>query len=840
MPNAARLVSRTQNSHVGRQLAPGSGMLANSRNNTHSGMSNGVDRDGNVLPSIVSRSSTSPLSMPNVQQQYTDASLQELLQVVETQRHELQRRSDSVNAVQRNFERLSEMYKSDREELERLRAGAVAVENERVALETLRAELESKIALMDEQLKESENEKEKLREEMKEMQQLHQEEREKVEEKLKHKTRELLDAQRKVAQFVAEVRGRVVSFSIPCPKLSNIAASNMVEASQDGGFKKCDIASVLHEAWECVDAVFVAWREARLKDEQEGGRTELSTSMETLGRSLVTFETPLRESVAAMESMQREDFEAFFNIGLAHLKEQNRFAVELQTLHTKLLSMKSEAEGEQRTQSEEILSMKNELTTLKKQLQEVRQKEEDKERLLGRLQEEREAAIRELEQEHKEREGLRLELEQLREVLDKTESDLRTKMEAARNTHDKELKEQQRLHDLALQEQRSKMEYACEVLRHEFQESLEAREKEMRELLSAAERGALEPATETESAIASERKLFKEKLLFAEQLQVKNFEQLEEIGRRGIVAEEAGVYNALGERKREAYMAFMSSAEATATLAASLYAIEAKESAARLEVTWPLVYSDWQLVVEDFLKLSCQLQTQHNERKIRESYASRYVCAERFRNVEGKLEEALQQLRGAMEANEGLIKEKMELVEQLRASEEHANAKPVPRVMTRKLTAALQRLVVAEEATESAFSCSVCMQLYRKPATCVPCGHTFCEDCLLQHPRNKAGSKNMTEGPGAAEQVSEGGSVVRKKVRYCPECSFNNCSSAIRVKTLDALTGNFFYRQEDMNFIRRAVEEMGKCHSTDTHAAEAVVEIMADKSHTSSNNFVCL
>jgi len=47
-----------------------------------------------------------------------------------------------------------------------------------------------------------------------------------------------------------------------------------------------------------------------------------------------------------------------------------------------------------------------------------------------------------------------------------------------------------------------------------------------------------------------------------------------------------------------------------------------------------------------------------------------------------------------------------------------------------ELQVAIAKLIVSEDASEAAFTCMSCMNLYTDPVTCVPCGHSYCARCL--------------------------------------------------------------------------------------------------------------
>jgi hypothetical protein len=53
----------------------------------------------------------------------------------------------------------------------------------------------------------------------------------------------------------------------------------------------------------------------------------------------------------------------------------------------------------------------------------------------------------------------------------------------------------------------------------------------------------------------------------------------------------------------------------------------------------------------------------------------------------------------------------------------------------KELQATVAKLVVSEEATETSFTCFSCVQVFTKPVTCIPCGHSYCESSERQRLR---------------------------------------------------------------------------------------------------------
>jgi hypothetical protein len=102
-----------------------------------------------------------------------------------------------------------------------------------------------------------------------------------------------------------------------------------------------------------------------------------------------------------------------------------------------------------------------------------------------------------------------------------------------------------------------------------------------------------------------------------------------------------------------------------------------------------------------------------------------------------------------------------------------ATAKEVQRLREREaeLRSVIARLIKAEEATEGAFTCLACVAIYRKPVTCIPCGHSFCLACI--------------ERTGHCQQC---GPAVQ--VSYYPN------------DLLDQLTAKYVYRKQALSSLR--------------------------------------
>ena len=120
-----------------------------------------------------------------------------------------------------------------------------------------------------------------------------------------------------------------------------------------------------------------------------------------------------------------------------------------------------------------------------------------------------------------------------------------------------------------------------------------------------------------------------------------------------------------------------------------------------------------------------------------------------------------------------------------------------------ELKATVSKLVAAEEASESAFTCLACMEIMKKPVTCIPCGHSFCEACLINVPRFGDRVKN-------AQNLKKGGVV------NCPECSSSGSGMPappateyhIENQLLENLTARYVFRKQAMSGLKGVMKQL--------------------------------
>ena len=93
------------------------------------------------------------------------------------------------------------------------------------------------------------------------------------------------------------------------------------------------------------------------------------------------------------------------------------------------------------------------------------------------------------------------------------------------------------------------------------------------------------------------------------------------------------------------------------------------------------------------------------------------------------------------------------------------------------MSAALTKVMAAEEAMAEALRCPACKETLSEPRTCTPCGHTYCAKCL---------------------QAEMGGSGENKYLlAVCPQCD-GPAGRVLNVKQLGALSGPFAHQHQTL------------------------------------------
>ena len=94
---------------------------------------------------------------------------------------------------------------------------------------------------------------------------------------------------------------------------------------------------------------------------------------------------------------------------------------------------------------------------------------------------------------------------------------------------------------------------------------------------------------------------------------------------------------------------------------------------------------------------------------------------------------------------------------------------------------AIKKLLAAEEASESCMSCSSCLEIMSDPTICHPCGHVFCSSCIQQK-------------------------KPKESTHWCPECSEYSVERTTSMRFMNELVGRFTYRKQVLSDLQSALD----------------------------------
>eukprot|EP00943_MAST-04B_sp_MAST-4B-sp1_P009221 g9221.t1 len=124
-----------------------------------------------------------------------------------------------------------------------------------------------------------------------------------------------------------------------------------------------------------------------------------------------------------------------------------------------------------------------------------------------------------------------------------------------------------------------------------------------------------------------------------------------------------------------------------------------------------------------------------------------------------------------------------ELLHDAADSKENARLANKLKETEKELRNTLAKIIKTEEATESAFTCLKCMNIFDNPITCIPCGHSFCEKCVTQYNKQNPTTNN-------------------RKDKCCPECNDVKAAATKKVdyyiqnELLENLSSRFLFRKQ--------------------------------------------
>ena len=115
--------------------------------------------------------------------------------------------------------------------------------------------------------------------------------------------------------------------------------------------------------------------------------------------------------------------------------------------------------------------------------------------------------------------------------------------------------------------------------------------------------------------------------------------------------------------------------------------------------------------------------------------------SEELRRARDEFEAKLSEAEKEMKEKQKLNHEELRLLQQkYDALKEDANG-----LDKKKLGDALAKMNNAQEAMEGVLTCMNCMEVYQGPMTYIPCGHTFCKECVESSKDRNGGSYSCDE-----------------------------------------------------------------------------------------------
>eukprot|EP00945_MAST-04E_sp_MAST-4E-sp1_P006912 g6912.t1 len=152
----------------------------------------------------------------------------------------------------------------------------------------------------------------------------------------------------------------------------------------------------------------------------------------------------------------------------------------------------------------------------------------------------------------------------------------------------------------------------------------------------------------------------------------------------------------------------------------------------------------------------------------------------------------VQQIMDLEKQNADVSSQYEELKQNAKDAEKNARLAKVLKLTEKELKNTVAKLLKTEEATESAFTCLSCMNLFDKPVTCIPCGHSFCEKCVDSYRAKHGTEGGKDECPECAGSGKQGG-----KVDYF-----------ISNELLENLSSRFVFRKQALQGLQTVVAKL--------------------------------
>jgi chromosome segregation ATPase len=758
----------------------------------------------------------------------------ELQSKVMLQKKELEDRTDSVNAIQRNFQRLSDMYATDRKKLDEANAVIAALEAE---LEGLRAEKKLLVALQKEFAASQLREK-ALKEEGKAQQDALRAELVALANRLAQEESERKQAQGTLQQLtfrLQQLEGsleRVVSTTDGCDESLNACLQRVLDLQRSVQQWSEALTASANQPQHHDDDSFtgqgIAFIRTAGRSGDQRGELKPETRISAIASSLALFsETAIPYVTSSLRKIRADS------------------SATLRSLEMELAAEKENHQKSKDSAREKQLALEQQVADLLKEWKgAVRAHEADRKKWeeqnsfsnlstkeldskLESLRKELAAAVETLGTERAEREAVEKLAAGLKSQLIDTEIQLQSitkelnsiqKLSSTLHSANEELGVQLRTKDKNLAQQQQQIAALEAELQRKDKENIQ-REKdwlhEREQLLDKLSKGSSLSA-DVQSRLRSLEAQLQAGKAERQEAAKRYASELDNVMR--LLTEARGENTKLSEELGEAQRKLIEAQrfakeDASAALHHQHQSFEAlrKEYDALQEefdkCRGQLKASQYQeqKLLEKQKELAAKLQAAEGQslaaagelnklRRERDDAKSSWMTSEdQIRSLNVKVKELEEARRRADSAADTACREAAEL---LRAKTEYEQHKAQIeekqrtsllrmqqlRVVEEQCAKTVKKVLAAEEACESGYSCQLCLDIFKEPVICAPCGHTYCRGCFEANARRNP-------PPGGSE---------RKSALHCPECDLYCVRDVIDSQNLDLLSGKFNYRRQQL------------------------------------------
>lgn len=762
----------------------------------------------------------------------------ELIHIIKTLQEELDQRTISVNAIQRNFERLGTMYKANQEELERLREAlqqcqseAQTSNSEEKLLGAMKLELESLMhrhevlkAELEEQCKVSSERQYQFEletQQQKELMQVSQQKITALSSELEQKNKEIEqmfnDNEKKIKNMEIVQRQREMELtegnnqrrasietllrtvvelysthtsSVLAPYLEQIQKAHTGNGPVTStSFTLRESQSAL-EQWVDLFQVFLRAPHDQLKDEKRKDLQEHERwsvfSIGLLQNTLEEHKQGVGKPILEFTGDVLYRFTAFRHQIAHDFRKRTEQSQHTETQLRSEIQKLQQASGEDR---QDLLALHNvEVSSLKEQLLLISEQLNAKCDALRLVEMERDQAM-DASRVNK------MELEKALANLKSNEQDHAEEINKMREKHREEINKAQ----LDFTHQQSKRE-------EELQKHIRALQANLQAALEQSQVSSKSLLAEHETLVISLQK----KVISQFEALFESFRSVENSARRSIMHEE-------GEERQMIYAeSHKRITERKLKWIEAIWKIQEGESLARADLKLEEVTHCAGIV----FSLSSAIHQESNEIRWKSKITESERKEEHLRHQFTKKEKECIALREEHKKDLARISKNFEkelseakllenrcntLEQELRNAKVEIEKQHVDAFQIQKSTmASVQCLIAAEEASESTYSCPLCFQLFQQPLTCTPCGHTFCENCIKKHPRNLSVFKGDNSGLNSGHM---------KASFFCPECRSHCCDGLLETKCILDLSSKFQYKKKILRDIVTSLQRVNNSTS---------------------------